>query len=107
MPAAVRRFSVTVLVLAAASWSPAYAQRTQLKPGWNTFSPQQDIQVGKQAALDAQRQLPPCNLPRADAYLTQLGKKLVAHLNTGGTEYPWEFLARCLAEAPAGRCSRN
>src|SRR5207245_6468410 len=31
------------------------------------------------------------NLPRADAYLTQLGKKLVAHLNTGGTEYPWEF----------------
>jgi Zn-dependent protease with chaperone function len=91
MPAAVRRFFVTVLVLVAASWSPAYAQRTQLKPGWNTFSPQQDIQVGKQAALDAQRQLPPCNLPRADAYLTQLGKKLVAHLNTGGTEYPWEF----------------
>jgi len=91
MPAAMRRFSVTVLVLAAASCSPAYAQRTQLKPGWNTFSPQQDIQVGKQAALDAQRQLPPCNLPRADAYLTQLGKKLVSHLNTGGTEYPWEF----------------
>src|SRR5438132_3962683 len=91
MPGAVRRFSVTVLVLVAAAWPPAYAQRTQLKPGWNTFSPQQDIQVGKQAALDAQRQLPPCNLPRADAYLTQLGKKLVAHLNTGGTEYPWEF----------------
>src|SRR6266550_8564209 len=91
MPAAVRRFSLTVIVLVAASWSPAYAQRTQVKPGWNTFSPQQDIQVGKQAALDAQRQLPPCNLPRADAYLTQLGKKLVAHLNTGGTEYPWEF----------------
>ena len=91
MPPAVRRFSVTVLVLFAASWSPAYVQRTPLKPGWNAFSPQQDIQVGKQAALDAQRQLPPCNLPRADAYLTQLGKKLVAHLNTGGTEYPWEF----------------
>src|SRR3989442_10349438 len=91
MPAAVRRFSLAVLVLVAASWSPAYAQRTQLKPGWNTFSPQQDIQVGKQAALDAQRQMAPCNLASAGGYMTQLGKKLVAHLNTGGTEYPWEF----------------
>jgi Zn-dependent protease with chaperone function len=70
---------------------PAFAQRTQLKPGWNMFSPQQDVQVGKQAATDASRKLPMCNLPRADAYLTQLGKRLVAHLNTNGVEYPWEF----------------
>src|SRR5439155_19923542 len=70
---------------------PAFAQRTQLKPGWNMFSPQQDVQVGKQAATDASRKLPMCNLPRADAYLTQLGKRLVAHLNPNGAEYPWEF----------------
>jgi len=55
------------------------------------FSPQQDMQVGKQAATDAARKLPMCNSPRADAYLTQLGKRLVAHLNTNGVEYPWEF----------------
>jgi len=73
-----------------AAW-PACAQRTQLKPGWNLFSPQQDVQVGKQAATDASRKLPMCNLPRADAYLTQLGKRLVDHLNTGGAQYPWEF----------------
>ena len=91
MPAAVQRLSITLLVLAAASGAPALAQRTPLKPGWNMFSPQQDIQVGKQAAADAQKQLPLCNLPKADAYLTQLGRKLVAHLNTDGTEYPWEF----------------
>jgi len=70
---------------------PAFAQRTQLKPGWNLFSPQQDMQVGKNAATDAARKLPMCNSPRADAYLTQLGKRLVAHLNTNGVEYPWEF----------------
>lgn len=91
MPAWMRRFSITLLVLLAAACAPVFAQRTQLKPGWNMFSPQQDVQVGKQAALDAQKKLPLCNLPKADAYLTELGKKLVAHLNTGGVEYPWEF----------------
>src|SRR5690242_4850293 len=69
----------------------AVAQRTPLRPGWNLFSPQQDIQVGKQAAADAQRQLPMCNDPKVDAYLTKLGMKLVAKLPTRGVTYPWEF----------------
>jgi Zn-dependent protease with chaperone function len=85
------RISILILALSVSSCVPAFAQRTQLKPGWNMFSPQQDVQVGKQAALDAARKLPMCNSPRADAYLTQLGKRLVAHLNTNGVEYPWEF----------------
>jgi hypothetical protein len=69
----------------------AGAQRTQLKPGWNMFSPQQDVQVGRQAALDAQKQLPLCNAPAVDAYLTQLGIRLAAKLPTGGMQYPFEF----------------
>jgi len=69
----------------------AAAQRTQLKPGWNMFTPQQDIEVGKRAALDAAKQLPLCNAPRVDAYLTQLGRRLAAKLPTGGVEYPFEF----------------
>ncbi len=69
----------------------ALAQRTQLKPGWNMFSPQQDIEVGKKAALDAQKQLPLCNAPKVDSYLTQLGTHLAAKLPTGGVEYPFEF----------------
>jgi Zn-dependent protease with chaperone function len=69
----------------------AAAQRTQLKPGWNMFSPQQDVEVGKRAALDAQKQLPLCNAPKVDAYLTQLGMRLAAKLPTGGVQYPFEF----------------
>jgi Zn-dependent protease with chaperone function len=69
----------------------ATAQRTQLKPGWNIFSVQQDIAVGKQNAVQAARQLPLCNAPRVDAYLTELGMKLVAHLDSHGAQYPWEF----------------
>ena len=69
----------------------AFAQRTQLKPGWNMFSVQQDISVGKQNAVQAERLLPLCNAPKVDAYLTELGMKLVAHLDTHGAQYPWEF----------------
>jgi Zn-dependent protease with chaperone function len=72
----------------------ASAQRTQLKPGWNMFSPQQDIEVGKRAAVDAQKQLPLCNAPRVDAYLTELGTRLAQKLPTSGVQYPFEF--RCV-----------
>jgi hypothetical protein len=92
MPASGRiRKIILLCALCVFGCTSAHAQRTQLKPGWNMFSPQQDVQVGKQAASDAARKLPMCNSPRADAYLTQLGKRLVAHLNTNGVEYPWEF----------------
>jgi len=67
------------------------AQRTHLKPGWNMFSPQQDVELGKKAALDAARQLPSCNAPKVDAYLTQLGMRLASNLPTGGVQYPFEF----------------
>jgi beta-barrel assembly-enhancing protease len=86
------RIGRTVLIMAFLAAAPAaWAQRTQLKPGWNLFSPEQDIQVGKQAALDAEKQLPLCDDPKVDAYLTKIGMRLVAHLNTQGVQYPWEF----------------
>lgn len=69
----------------------ASGQRTALKPGWNMFTPQQDIEVGKRAAVDAAKQLPLCNAPKVDAYLTQLGMRLVAKLPTNGVQYPFEF----------------
>ena len=61
----------------------ALAQRTQLKQGWNKFSPQDDISLGKRAATDAEKLLPPCNAPKVDAYLTQLGTRLAQKLPTG------------------------
>jgi hypothetical protein len=55
------------------------------------FTPQQDIDLGKRAAADAARQLPLCNVPSVDAYLTQLGMRLAAKLPTRGVQYPFEF----------------
>jgi hypothetical protein len=69
----------------------ARAQRTQFKAGWNRYSPQEDITLGKQVAVDAEKQLPSCNSPKVDAYLAQLGSKLILKLPTGAVKYPWEF----------------
>ena len=85
---------VAVVFFLGASLLPipsAFAQRTQLKPGWNKFSPQDDVNLGKRAAADAEKQLPLCNAPRVDAYLTQLGTRLAQKLPTGGVQYPFEF----------------
>lgn len=90
MRSAFRAAAIVAASLVASSPS-TLAQRTQLKPGWNAFTPQQDVQIGGQNALQAKKLLPMCNDPKVDAYLTQLGMKLVAHLPTGGVEYPWEF----------------
>ena len=69
----------------------AAGQRTKLKPGWNLFSPDQDVQIGHQNAQQAEKQLPMCGAPKVDAYLTELGRKLVAKLPTNGIQYPFEF----------------
>jgi Zn-dependent protease with chaperone function len=82
----------SLLALSSASFcAPAFAQRTQLKPPWNIYSPSTDIQVGKQNAQLMMQKLPLCNDPKVDQYLTNLGLKLVSKLDQRGATYPWEF----------------
>lgn len=86
----VMRFAV-IFLLVLMSVPELSAQRSQLKPPWNMYSPQTDVQVGKQNAELMERHLVLCNDPRVDAYLTQLGLRLAAKLPTRGVQYPWEF----------------
>lgn len=91
------RLSSLLALCSALHCAPAFAQRTQLKPPWNIYSPQTDIQVGKQNAQlmltgsPTQPKLPLCNDPKVDQYLTNLGMKLVSKLDQRGVTYPWEF----------------
>jgi beta-barrel assembly-enhancing protease len=84
-----RELLAAVVVLACAPG--AWAQRSNLKPPWNMYSPETDVQVGRQNARFLEKRLPLCNDPKVDAYLTKLGLKLVAKLPTRGVQYPWEF----------------
>src|SRR3982074_3866995 len=68
-----------------------WAQRSNLKPPWNAYSPKTDVQLGKQNAQMLAKRLPLCNDPKVDAYLTKLGLRLVSKMPTRGVQYPWEF----------------
>jgi Zn-dependent protease with chaperone function len=85
------RYFPLLVFLALLSAPGAFAQRTQLKPPWNIYSPQTDVQQGKQFAQQAEKQLPLCNDSKVDAYMTQLGLRLASKLPTGGVQYPFEF----------------
>jgi predicted Zn-dependent protease len=67
----------------------AQAQRTPLKPGWNMFSAQQDVEMGQQVARDAERQLPLLYDSRVDDYLNTLGHRLAAH--APGPRFPYTY----------------
>jgi beta-barrel assembly-enhancing protease len=81
------RSLLTLLALAPGT----FAQRTHLKPGMNAFSPQQDIELGRNAAQEVEQKMAMCDDPKVDAYLTKIGHRLIEHLNTRGIDYPWEF----------------
>lgn len=78
-----------VVVIICASAAVGSAQRTELKPGRNLFTPQQDVELGLQAAQEAEKQLPMLNDPGVDGYLDRLGKKLAAY--APGEKYPYQF----------------
>jgi beta-barrel assembly-enhancing protease len=83
--------ALLAVLLALACAPGLWAQRSKLKPPWNMYSPETDVQVGKQNARMLEKRLPLCNDPKVDAYLTKLGMSLVAKLPTRGVQYPWEF----------------
>jgi hypothetical protein len=60
-------FSVTLL-----------AQRTKLRPGRNIYSPQQDVELGREVAKDAERQLELISNANANAYIGALGQQLAS-----------------------------
>ena len=63
--------------------------QTQVKPGFNLFAPQQDVEIGQQSALEAEKQLPLLRDARATEYLNRLGKTLAAQ--APGERYPYTF----------------
>lgn len=72
-------FSVTLL-----------AQRTRLRPGRNIFSPQQDIEMGREVAKDAERQLVLIKHGDANAYISALGQQLLSK-TPNENKFPFYF----------------
>jgi hypothetical protein len=81
--------AATGLLILLAAVALAANGRTVLKPGWNMFSPKQDIEVGQQVSQDAERQLPMLDNARVDNYVNALGRRLAE--KAPGEQYPYSF----------------
>jgi predicted Zn-dependent protease len=84
---------LTPLVAAASLLAPAavLAEQqgpTQVKPGFNLFSVQQDVQVGRQAAAQAERQLRLARGGRSEELVEDLVARLAPH--APGADYPYQ-----------------
>ena len=73
--------------------TPALAQSVtkQPQPGFNLFSVSQDIEIGKQSALEAERQLPLLRNSSVDGYLNRVIQRLAA--GAPGAKYPYQIKA--------------
>jgi len=69
--------------------APLLAQPTQVKPGFNLFSEQQDVEIGRQSAAEAERQLPLLNDRRVEGYVSEIIRRLAAV--APGAKYPYQI----------------
>jgi len=80
----------TFLLLLLAALPLFGAEQSQFKPGWNVFSPQDDIQLGRAAAAQNDKQLPLIDDVGVLSYVNGLGKRLVA-VAPNNEGYPFAF----------------
>lgn len=64
-------------------------QSAHFKPGFNLLSPQQDIALGQQNAIQVEREMPLLNDSETQKYITILGTKLAA--KAPGEKFPYQF----------------
>ena len=75
------------------------AAQTQVKPGFNVFSVEQDIEIGRQSAAEAERQLRLVRDRSVDAYLNEIVGALAA--TATGPRFPYNAQAVNAAEINA------
>jgi hypothetical protein len=66
----------TVILLALCAAGNARAELRQLRPGFNLFTREQDVQLGREAETEIARQAPLVHNPELDRYLNVLLRKL-------------------------------
>src|SRR3990167_2327993 len=85
---AVLRTAAAALYLFFAAVPPLRA-RIEHKPGFNTFTPQQDIELGREAVREVEQQMPVVTDGQLSEYVNRLGKNL-SRL-APGHRYPYQF----------------
>ncbi len=88
-----RKISLGLIILSSLLCMPAIVsaiEQLRFKPGFNLFSPKQDIEVGRDASAQADKQLPLVTDSEVVRYVNDLGRRLAA-LAPINSDYPWTF----------------
>jgi Zn-dependent protease with chaperone function len=80
-----------LLAFALVLCAPFVARAATPTPGFNLFSVEQDIEIGRQSAVEAERQLPLLRERNVDRYLNEIIGKLAAQ--APGARYPYGIKA--------------
>jgi hypothetical protein len=78
-----------VLAVFAFAVLPGLAQLPQFKPGFNLFTKDQDVQLGKEAAGEIEKQVELVDNRELNAYISSIGSKLAAQPQAD--KYPYTF----------------
>ena len=81
-----RMFIVLMLLLAAVTLA---AQSKKLRPGFNLFSKEQDVQLGKESAAEVEKKMKVVDNAELQTYIATVGKKLTSSADAG--EFPYSF----------------
>lgn len=66
-------------------------ERLGFHPGFNLFSPAQDVQVGRENAAQVDKQLPILKDSDVERYVNQLGRRLSTFAPDNRSDYVWQF----------------
>lgn len=84
-----RKRSVTAVALALLMSVAVADAQTRIKTGFNLFSAEQDVEIGRQSAAEAERQFPVINDRQVEEYVNRIGRTLAQ--NAGGPNFPYQF----------------
>jgi predicted Zn-dependent protease len=73
-------YRLLVASVAALTVSLSATAQTRIEPHRNSFSPQQDVQLGRQAAAEVRQQLPMVNDGPTRSFVERIGDRLVAEI---------------------------
>jgi Zn-dependent protease with chaperone function len=68
---------------------PGSRSQPRFKPGFNLFSPQQDIEIGSKSARQIATETPMLDDPQIESYVQNLGLKLSS--KAAGERFPYQF----------------
>ncbi len=83
------RMVVGLMVMSLALPVGSVMAQTRIRPGFNLFSVEQDQEIGRQSAVEAEQQLPILSDRSTDQYINAITTRLAKY--APGADYPYQF----------------